>query len=369
MTESRSFSFKRMFAWAAFAFISLHSVNAEFVHPGALSTQKDLDRIASKVAAGESPWIESWDILVNNTNRFMQKDPEPQEQINAGRGGGSENYMRLARASAKAYQLALRYQISGESEYADKAVEIFNAWTATHHAWGGDTNIRLRAGLYGYQFACAAELLRDYPAWHSEDLKAFQNYLLTQFVPHNQDFLENRHGTVPDHYWANWVHANMASLMAIGVFCDRRDLFDEGIGYFYNGPGNGNIRKAVNFIHPNGLGQWQESGRDQGHTLLGPQLLGVICEIAWNQGVDLYGYDHNRFLAGVEYISKYNLGHEVPFVVYVREWKHPGRSALDINDVIDPRGRGALRSGWDMIYNHYVNRRGIAAPYTKAYAE
>ena len=34
--------------------------------------------------------------------------------------------------------------------------------------------------------------------------------------------------------------------------------------------------------------------------------------MAWKQGDDLYGYDDNRFLAGCEYVAKYNLGEDVP---------------------------------------------------------
>ncbi len=84
-------------------------------------------------------------------------------------------------------------------------------------------------------------------------------------------------------------------MMAIGVLCDDREIFEQGLRYFFEGEGTQTISHAVNFVHPNGLGQWQESGRDQGHTAMGPQLMGVICEIAWNQGIDLYSYDNNRF--------------------------------------------------------------------------
>ena len=45
---------------------------------------------------------------------------------------------------------------------------------------------------------------------------------------------------------------------------------------------------------------------------MGIILTGVICEQAWKQGDDLYGYDNNRFLAGCEYVAKYNLGEDVP---------------------------------------------------------
>ena len=339
-----------------------------FTHPGVLSTQTDLDRMEAKVAAVQSPWIDSWNILAGNTGDLLDDNPLAQVTIHAG-AGGSENYIQLARDAAKSYQLALRYHGSNDTAYADKAVEILNAWATTHTGWSGDTNVSLRAGLYGYQMASAAELMRDYNGWSPADFTAFQDYMLNEFYPLNADFLTRRHGTVDTHYWANWTLSNVASMIAIGVLTDRQDIFDEGINYMYSGPGTESLDHAVTYVHPNGLGQWQESGRDQGHSLMGPQLLGVISEIAWNQGVDLYSYDNNRFLASVEYISKYNLGYDVPFGTYAREYGHPGSSIFEAHWSISSGSRGQIRPGWDLVYNHYVNRVGLAAPYTREYAD
>jgi hypothetical protein len=150
--------------------------------------------------------------------------------------------------------------------------------------------------------------------------------------------------------------------MAIGVLCDRRDLYDFVVQYFKSGRGMGAITHAVNPIHPGGLGQWQEMGRDQGHTVMGIILTGVICEQAWKQGDDLYGYDISRFLAGCEYVAKYNLGEDVPFTPYVNK-KH-GTFAKP-SDV----ARGGLRPGWELVYNHYVKRKKMPAPYTTRMAE
>lgn len=357
---------------SAICFAALTTVfataQAEFKHPGCLSTQADLDRMKAKVTAGEEPWKGSWDKLVKNTDNFVKNDPGVQSPIKAG-GGGGENYIRLARDCAKIYQLALRYHGSGERKFADKAVVFLNVWANQHKEWAGDSNVSLRAGIYGGQMACGAELLRDYPGWKRDDFRAFQRYMKERFYATNKSFLEKRHGTVPSHYWSNWVHAAQASMMAIGVLCDDRKIFDEAVTYFHEGPGSENIENAVHFMHPNGLGQWQESGRDQGHTLMGPALMGMTCEIAWNQGVDLYGAKDKRFLSGVEYISKYNLGHEVPWVTYVYVHGHTGKAQMSVQGEISSHGRGMGRPGWDLVYNHYVNRRGLSAPWTKKYAE
>ena len=336
---------------------------AQFVHPGALSTQADLDRMAAKVAAGAQPWKGSWDILVGN-QRFYMGAPEAMPTVVVDSATAGNTYMSLARDSHRAYQAALRYHGSGNPIYADQAVRIMNAWASTHTAWEGNSNVQLRAGLYGYAFACAGELMRGYSGWAPVDFVAFQQYMRTQFYPINSAFLQR----TDTHYWANWTLANMCSMIAIGVLCDDRPIFDEALNHFYNSAHTGGINNMVPYVHPDGLGQWQESGRDQGHAQIGPQLIGTFCEIAWNQGHDLYGYLNNRVLSGVEYVSKCNTWHTVPFVAYVNSDYATWPQVYRFYQKEVAGGGGPSRPGWDLIYNHYVNRRGMAAPYTAKYA-
>jgi hypothetical protein len=147
--------------------------------------------------------------------------------------------------------------------------------------------------------------------------------------------------------------------MAIGVFCDDRELFDRAVDYYRNGTGNGRLTHYV----INEAGQCQESGRDQGHTQLGLAALAEACEVAWSQGVDLYGEADNRLLKGFEYTARYNLGGDVPFVAHVDttgKYRHKAISA---------KGRGRLRPVYEMVWNHYQNRRGVPAPFTKRAAD
>ena len=123
--------------------------------------------------------------------------------------------------------------------------------------------------------------------------------------------------------------------------------------------GNGCIDRTANFIHPGLLGQGQEIGRDQGHASLDIAELAPFCQMAWNQGVDLYGYENNRVLSVAEYTAKYNLFYDVPFVPY-----YCSTSGLMNGPSGDSRG-AISRPGWATIYNHYVNLKGLAAPYTQ----
>jgi len=159
----------------------------------------------------------------------------------------------------------------------------------------------------------------------------------------------------------------MNNILAIGILCDDQAKFDRAIAYFKNGAGNGSISHAIPFLHDNGtLGQWQESGRDQGHTMMGVGMMGDFCEMAWNQGQDMYAYDDNRFLKACEYIAKYNIGEDVPFTTYT--WGSGTNCAQQSQTTISSNSRGQDRPVWDTVYNHYSGRRGLNAPYIARYA-
>ncbi|MDQ3815802.1 MAG: alginate lyase family protein [Armatimonadota bacterium] len=336
-----------------------------FVHPGLLHTEADFARMKAKVAAGEHPWIDGWQVLTASRHAQLNWNPRPTEKIIRGAIPG-QNFSLLFNDIHAAYQTALRWKISGDTAYADKSIAVMNGWSATLKEVTGNSDRFLAAGIYGYQFANAAEIMRTYPGWAKDDFARFQNMMLTIFYPMNHDFLTRHNGAAITNYWANWDLCNIASMQAIGVLCDRRDIYDEAMTYVYEGRGNGAIDKAVYYVHPGYLGQWQESGRDQGHNTLGIALMGPICETAWNQGHDLYGYDNNRFLAGAEYVAKYNLGQDVPYQMYV--WGQGQRGTRIEQPVISAAGRPALRAGYELVVNHYVKRKGIAAPYSEQYA-
>ncbi len=309
----------------------------------------------AKVAARAEPWLSGWAKLTANAHSQLTWKPHPEAIVYRGFDHvHAENYSHLFNDIAAAYADALRWRISGDAAYADKAIDILNAWSSALTGIEGTSDRFLAVGIYGYEIANAAEILRDYPLWKRESFAQFQRMMLTVFYPMNHDFLLHHNGAKIDHYWANWDLCNMASLLAIGVLTDRQDIYREGIEYSKHGEGNGAIAKLVWKLYPEErLGQWQESGRDQGHTLMGIGLMGAICEMAWHQGDDLYGYDDNRFLKGAEYVARYNLGRDVPYTPYSNSDVSQGE--------ISANGRGQVRPSWEVVYNHYVHLKGLPA--------
>ena len=56
-------------------------------------------------------------------------------------------------------------------------------WARVTKGIGGDSNYALAAGLYGYAFANAAELVRDYEGWSDEDFTTFKQWMLDVWYP------------------------------------------------------------------------------------------------------------------------------------------------------------------------------------------
>ena len=136
-------------------------LNAQnFIHPGMLQTQADLDRTKAKVEAGEEPWASAYRKLLTSPHVSLDWKAAPVEKIV--RGGRTiwepdpDNYQSAYRDAATAYQCALVWHISGDKAYADKSVQILNAWAKTCKKVSGDTNACLAYVLYGYQFANSA---------------------------------------------------------------------------------------------------------------------------------------------------------------------------------------------------------------------
>ena len=331
-----------------------------YLHSGLLHTQADFERMASKVSAGAQPWAEGWQRLSTNSLAAANWKPNPQAIIYRG-SGYPENYATMYYDIHAAYQNALCWKVTGQAAHAEAAVAILNAWSGKLTKLAGTTDVDIAAGIYGYQWCNAAEIMRGYPGF---DLDRFKQMMLEVFYPINDSFLTNPNGAYITNYWASWDQLTMASILAIGILCDHPAKVAQAVDYYKSGKGMGAINNAAPVRYSNGMAEWLEAGRDQGHATLGVGLTAALCEMAWSQGIDLYGYDDNLFLAGAEYVACYNLGNSVPYTPYTWNYGAPGIwSGSQTFTAASPNSRGDVRPIWEMIYNHYVRRMGLTAPY------
>jgi hypothetical protein len=287
---------------SSISFIFLSTVTAAFVHPGALHTTEDFKRIRTHVVNGDEPWNKTWTLLTSSSYAQSSYLPSPKETVYRGYNGvDSENYPSLYRDTAAAYQLAIRWLVSNDTSYADAAVNILSSWAASLTDIEGTSDKFLASGLYGYQMANAAELMRDYSGWSSNNKTLTGAMLTNVFASMNTRFLEEHNGQDYYHYYANWDQCNLASLLAIGIFTDNQTMFEYAVNYVRTGPSNGALPvfTIANYTEPDTgkiLTQGQEAGRDQGHATLDMMLLGVIAQHAYNQGIDLFAEYENGIL-------------------------------------------------------------------------
>ena len=334
-----------------------------FVHPGLLHTQADFDRMAQKVAANASPWILGYNVLLSSNLVSLSYQPTPVAwAIRGAAVCGADNSKNLFNDAAAAYQMALIWKITGNTSYADVVVKIMNAWSSTLTQLGCGSgpswDYGLMAGTQGYQFAVAGDIMRNYSGLSAANFTAFQNMMMNTF--YNITSVQMPGQSMAR--YANWVLGTVAANMAIGVLCDNQTIFQSAITWYKTGSNNGAIDKAIYFIHPGYLGQGQEAGRDQGHNTLNAGHLSAINQMAWNQGVDLYAYGNNRVLAFAEYTAKGNLKqpgtqnyYKMPFATYKNYAIYHTAFSGD---------QGHIRPVWACFYHHYVNVKGLAAPFT-----
>ncbi|KAJ5833379.1 chondroitin AC/alginate lyase [Penicillium riverlandense] len=345
----------------------LATVSRAFVHPGLLHTDADFERISALVVDQSEPWYTDWQLMLNNSHCQSTYTPNPQSIVYRGYDGThAENYQALYNDAAAAYQLALRWRIGNDSAYGDAAANVLNAWASTLTDITGTSDAALAVGIYGYQLANAAEILRSYSGWSSSDQSALASMFDDVFVAESLYFLNTHYGQDDVHFFANWDICNLAAMMAIGVFNDNQTLYDYALNYALTGPSTGALPRfdIANFTESGTnkpLVEGQEAGRDQGHATLDFALYGVLAQQAYNQGDDIFAAYNNEILAASEYCSKYNVGQDVPFTAYSSDEGNFTEVASG--------SRYAIRPGFELIYAHYAGVKGMDASWTGLYRD
>ena len=329
----------------------ISTVQAQFIHPGMLNSKAELYFIKKKIKKGVEPWSSNFKLFQADAHAKPDYTAKPIADVirgpynNPNIGAGD-----LGNDSQAAYIQALEWTLTGNKTYAQKAIEIMNAWSYTLKSISG-SDMQLLAGITGYKWCNAAELIRHTSnIWSKKDQLQFEQMLKTIYYPLVKDYKPKANG--------NWDASMIATNMCMAIFMNDKELYRKTVEYAQNGHSNGAI---PNYISK--TGQCQESGRDQQHTQLGLGYLADVCEIAWKQGDDLYGAFSNRLATGFEYTARYNLGEEVPYQAV------PDLFGKNLHPEVSDKGRGNFRPVFEKVYHHYHDRKGIEMPYTKRVLE
>ena len=387
------------------------SLNKGFIHPGGLHTQADFDRVRAQLAAGNPKVTQAYNVL--KTAGYAQPGLESYPLHTIIRGGGvGENYITAARAATMAYQNGLRWKIEDNEACAKTAVKILMEWARTTKYVSGDSNAALAYGLYGYQFAQAAELVRDYAGWSREDFEEFKRWMLDLWYPGVITFLRTRNGTwdnggkwwdAPGHYWSNWGLCNVLCCISIGILCDDVYIYNQGMSFFkydqcgtyadphplyeitahegYDGEmaihndGLADFLGNLVYTHVDSeletgaygkLGQMNESGRDAGHAGMAVGLAIDLAKVGYDQGDDLFAYMDHRLAAGIEFAAAQAQSvPNLPWTYYIYAnngfYYHDGRSWL----MVEPCMGVHIRPCWGTAIGIYEGVKGVKMPFSE----
>jgi hypothetical protein len=301
-------------------FMAGATMGQAFKHPGIRNSKEELDVIKARVNAGQEPQKSGWDKMLS----YKVSDPGYQHQPCASftfdgcRG-------RSMQDSAAAYSNALQWYIKGDTSKADKAIAIINDWARV-------TNFKqscLAAGWSMPLMINAAEIMRIYPGWKSEDQAKFKSWLSDKLWPFASGCSSGKN---------NWDCGGVAISIAIAIYTDDRGRFESS------------VKRTRDMIaaYVKESGCTNETDRDQGHTQMGLGHLAAACEYAWQQGVDLWGHLDNRMFKGYELNAKYNLG-----------------QSISCSGGVSSGFRGNFgHTMWEIAYNHYHNRKKMDMPFT-----
>jgi hypothetical protein len=359
--------------WASISDLALMTtasdsvVDSGFKHPGVLVSKSQLDFVTSKVMNHEPPWRYVYERAVNSRYASSNYIATPRSIVNcSSHNAVDEGCSDEMDDAIAAYTQALLWYYTGDSSYAEGAVNIMNAWSATIVDHTG-TNAPLQAGWAAEVWPRAAEIIRyTYSGWRSDDIAQFEKMLREVYLP------EVRNG-----WWGgnNWDLTMIDATMAIAVFIDDRTLFDEAVAmwkgsvpaYIYlERDGDLPISPRIGTFSDGALldlwknpprfvgGMTMETCRDQGHTAMGLAAIVNSAETALIQGVDLYAAEADRLTQAAEFNSQYLNGAEVP------AWLCDGTQKM---------GGHASLVTYEILFNHYANRLQIPLENTRQWIQ
>ncbi|HET6284983.1 MAG TPA: alginate lyase family protein [Polyangia bacterium] len=266
-----------------------------------------------------------------------------------------------------AYAHALLWYLTGNQANADKAIAIMNAYATTLRAHTM-ANSTLQTGWSISVMIRAAEIIRHSGAgWSNADIDRFSTMVRNVYV---RDLTQTQGGVDGlISIFGNWALTIIEGITASGVFLDDHALFDRGLemwrarfpSYVYltaDGalpvapPDAKNASRAQLVAYWFGQGEFRdgvsaETCRDIEHLEYGLAAAANVAEIALKQGVDLYQEQQQRFIAMLEFHAPFVTGTGAP------SWLCNGQFT-----------RASAIETWEIAYNHFHNRRGMALPNT-----
>ena len=338
--------------YCLFLSIGLEMQARKFVHPGILHTTKSIERMRAQIADKEYPAYGSFELLKSHHCSQADYQPFGPFEIISRDGEFRHTKSKMEQDFSAVYQNALMWVLTGEKTHAEKSLELLLGYAGTLKRIPETNDAPLLVGLEGLKIIYATEILRHtYKKMTVVQFNGISRMIREVFLPVMENFYHRKPYTN-----GNWGPIVTKAYMAAAILWDNEEMYNKAVDFYLHANDNGTIAHYIS----GDTGQIQESGRDQGHSMLGIGALATVCEIAWQQGDDLYSALDNRLMKGFEYVAKYNLGYNVPFAV----WKDVTGKYSNWTEISN-KGRGRYMPIFEMTYNHFVIRKGMQMPYTE----
>ncbi|KAL3462363.1 chondroitin AC/alginate lyase [Aspergillus heterothallicus] len=337
---------------------------AAWIHPGILETAADLDRMKTLVESDNEPWRTAYERF--SADKYSSSEytlAGPFDYVSRDRDSSlSVGVSELAEDSVAALQTALMYSITGENAYAEKTLDILNAWGGTLSVVNG-SDAQLAAALSGSNLVNAAEIIRAIYPWVDEDVATFRNMVTEVLVPPASQYTPSEE--VPRPFIANWGSAGEKFMLAAAVFTEDTELYELAKTLILESP-------CANLIGSiSASGQSSETGRDQAHTQLGlgNYVEAFITLLNQEDATDWLSLYSNRLATGLEYTAQVLLQGDI-LPPYDESFVRCNASLLGgpwseiSSDSVRP-----IRPIWELGYAVYADDRGVEMPYTKELIE
>ncbi|MEU4671549.1 alginate lyase family protein [Amycolatopsis sp. NPDC023774] len=298
---------------------------ATFTHPGVLVSRPQLDFVRAKVSAGAQPWKSAFDQMMGSKYASLTRTAKPRAVVECGSYSNPNNGCTDEREDAiAAYTDALAWYLTQDARYAQKAIALMDAWSATITSHT-ESNAPLQTGWAGASWSRAAELVKaTYPSWPNSG--RFATMLRNVYLP---KLLAGSNSN------GNWELVMTEAAIGISVFLDDKSSYDSAMTRYRNrvaayvylstdgtlprtvpDSGLSTRDQIVNYWQKQSTfttGLTQETCRDFVHTGYGIASIADVAETSRIQGQDLYSTDvGERLRQALGFQAKYELGAAVP---------------------------------------------------------
>ncbi len=286
---------------------------AAFQHPGVFSSQAELDFIKSAVAANAgSPIVGGYNVLAGDSRASLNYNPEPYAWVHVIASGIGPEEDAFRRDAHAAYAQAIRWVVTGNVSYKNKAIQILNAWSSVFQGLvapsGSPNQPTLEASWALPIWVAGAEIIKTYnngaAGWAAADVTRFNSFARKILT-----YVNGPIASAP-----NWYISKYLSLMSAGVFLNDAALYNQG----YNG-----VTGQIDAITT--AGAIPELTRDFVHSQYVLIGLTQCAEVAHQQGSDALftrqsGASQPRLLLGAEAYVKGLLGTGSPNYQSDSQW-------------------------------------------------